>query len=25
VFTGPGAWSVDGARQATGPRHSWER
>jgi putative oxidoreductase len=25
VFTGPGAWSVDGARQPTGPRHSWER
>jgi putative oxidoreductase len=24
VFTGPGAWSVDGARK-TGPRHSWER
>jgi putative oxidoreductase len=25
VFTGPGAWSIDGARQPTGPRHSWER
>ncbi|KLK91749.1 DoxX family protein [Microvirga vignae] len=25
VFTGPGAWSVDGARARTGPRHSWER
>ncbi len=24
VFTGPGAWSVDGTRK-TGPRHSWER
>jgi putative oxidoreductase len=25
VFTGPGAWSIDGARQPSGPRHSWER
>ncbi len=25
VFTGPGAWSVDGARQSGGPRHAWER
>ncbi len=25
VFTGPGAWSVDGARAGTRPRHAWER
>lgn len=25
VFTGPGAWSIDGAQVRTGPRHSWER
>lgn len=25
VFTGPGAWSVDGARRPAGARHSWER
>ena len=25
VFTGPGAWSVDGARAQSGPRPSWER
>lgn len=25
VFTGPGAWSVDGARAAARPRHSWQR
>jgi putative oxidoreductase len=25
VFTGPGAWSIDGARRPAGPRHSWER
>ena len=25
VFIGPGALSIDGARQTTGPRHSWER
>jgi putative oxidoreductase len=25
VFTGPGAWSIDGTRERTGPRHSWER
>ena len=25
VFTGPGAWSIDGARKPSGPRHSWER
>jgi putative oxidoreductase len=25
VFTGPGAWSVDGARATSGPRRAWER
>ena len=25
VFTGPGAWSIDGTRSSAGPRHSWER
>ncbi|HZH52882.1 MAG TPA: DoxX family protein [Microvirga sp.] len=25
VFTGPGAWSIDGAREGSRPRHSWER
>ena len=25
VFTGPGAWSVDGARAGAAPRRSWER
>ncbi len=25
VFTGPGAWSIDGTGRRTGPRHSWER
>jgi putative oxidoreductase len=25
VFTGPGAWSLDRARERSGPRHSWER
>jgi putative oxidoreductase len=25
VFTGPGAWSIDGARRPAGARHSWER
>ena len=25
VFTGPGAWSIDGATRPTGRRHSWER
>ena len=25
VFTGPGALSVDGARNASGPRRAWER
>jgi putative oxidoreductase len=25
VFTGPGAWSINGAGSRTGPRHSWER
>ncbi len=25
VFTGPGAWSVDGARSSARPRHSWQR
>ena len=25
VFTGPGAWSVDGARTRGGYRHAWER
>ena len=25
VFTGPGAWSIDGAGKPAGPRHSWER
>jgi putative oxidoreductase len=25
VFTGPGAWSIDGARGKTLPRHAWER
>ena len=25
VFTGPGAWSVDGTGRQTGPRHSWEQ
>ena len=25
VFTGPGAWSIDGARAQSGPRPSWER
>jgi len=25
VFTGPGAWSIDGATQPTGRRHSWDR
>ncbi|WP_201831113.1 DoxX family protein [Microvirga zambiensis] len=25
VFTGPGAWSIDGATQPAGRRHSWER
>ena len=25
VFTGPGAWSVDGARAKAGPRHAFER
>jgi putative oxidoreductase len=25
VFTGPGAWSIDGAAQPRGRRHSWER
>ncbi len=25
VFTGPGALSIDAARQPAGPRHSWER
>jgi putative oxidoreductase len=25
VFTGPGAWSVDGMRGTAGPRHAWER
>jgi putative oxidoreductase len=25
VFTGPGAWSIDGMRATAGPRHAWER
>ena len=25
VCTGPGAWSIAGATQSTGRRHSWER
>jgi len=25
VFTGPGAWSLDGMRENTRPRHAWER
>ncbi len=25
VFTGPGAWSIDGKERRTGLRHSWER
>jgi putative oxidoreductase len=25
VFTGPGAWSLDGMRRRAVPRHSWER
>ena len=25
VFTGPGAWSVDGQRSRSGPRRAWER
>jgi len=25
VFTGPGAFSLDGARTASGPRRAWER
>jgi putative oxidoreductase len=25
VFTGPGAWSIDGMRRSAVPRHSWER
>jgi putative oxidoreductase len=25
VFTGPGAFSIDGARRKTAPRHAWER
>jgi putative oxidoreductase len=25
VFTGPGAWSIDGARRPANARHSWER
>ena len=25
VFTGPGAWSLDGMRGSAGPRHAWER
>ena len=25
VFTGPGAWSIDGARRGAVPRHAWER
>jgi putative oxidoreductase len=25
VFTGPGAWSLDGARETPRPRHAWER
>ena len=25
VFTGPGAWSIDGARRPAAPRHAWER
>ena len=25
VFTGPGAWSIDGMRASAGPRHAWER
>jgi putative oxidoreductase len=25
VFTGPGAWSINGAGSRTGLRHSWER
>ena len=25
VFTGPGAWSIDGAGRQAGARHSWER
>jgi putative oxidoreductase len=25
VFTGPGAWSVDGARAKAGPQHAFER
>jgi putative oxidoreductase len=25
VFTGPGAWSIDGLRRRAVPRHSWER
>jgi putative oxidoreductase len=25
VFTGPGAWSLDGSERRGGPRHSWER
>jgi putative oxidoreductase len=25
VFTGPGAWSIDGARTSDRPRHAWER
>jgi putative oxidoreductase len=25
VFTGPGAWSVDGMRAPAAPRHAWER
>jgi putative oxidoreductase len=25
MFTGPGAWSIDGMRRTAGPRHAWER
>jgi putative oxidoreductase len=25
VFSGPGAWSIDGLRQRPAPRHAWER
>ena len=25
VFTGPGAWSLDGMRENARPRHAWER
>jgi putative oxidoreductase len=25
VFTGPGAWSLDGLFRRSAPRHSWER